>query len=255
MLLLILLFTGIPHNNQFEWIATEPGKGKFVSVKNRQPKSVPSHTDSLPEEGSAIEMTQQADTHQTENLLLPCPEDGCTKSYMTHGCLEQHLMYGKPEFRRVESLSLLDRAKASYAERLEAGGSHSEVKITDTEIYCGSPCLPEGWAGRESSKPRRRFNSTQKRYLEGKFQHGESTGVKANPDDVSKEMRCLRDEKGKRIFNVEEFLRPQQISSFFSRMACKRKDGTDSDNEAEEFARQKAAVHSDVIEALQQEIV
>ena len=91
--------------------------------------------------------------------------------------------------------------------------------------------------------------------MEGKFQHGESTGVKANPDDVSKEMRCLRDEKGKRIFTVEEFLRPQQISLFFSRMACKRKDGTDSDDEAEEFARQQAAVHSDVIEALQQEII
>ena len=44
-------------------------------------------------------------------------------------------MYGKHEFRWVESLSLLDRAKVSYAERLEAGGSHSEAKITDTEIY------------------------------------------------------------------------------------------------------------------------
>ena len=195
-----------------------------MSVKHRQPKTVPSHTDSSPEEGSAIEMTQQADTHQTESLLFSCPEDGCTKSYMTHGRLEQHLMYGKQDFRRVKSLSLLDRAKVSYAERLEAGGSHSEAKITDTEIYCGSSCLPEGWAGRESSKPRLQFNSKQKRYLEENFQHGESTGVKANPDDVSKEMRCLRDEKGKRIFAVEEFLRPQQISSFFSRMACKRKE-------------------------------
>ena len=68
-------------------------------------------------------------------------------------------------------------------------------------------------------------------------------------------MRCLRDEKGKRIFSVEEFLRPQQISSFFSRMACKRRDATDSDDEAAEFARQQAAMHSDVNEALQQEII
>ena len=71
---------------------------------------------------------------------------------------------------------------------------------------------------------------------------------------ISKEMRCLRDENGKRIFTVEEFLRPQQISSFFSRMACKRRDATDSDDEAEEFARQQAAVHSDVMEALQQDV-
>ena len=77
-------------------------------------------------------------------------------------------------------------------------------------------------------------------------------GVKANPDDVSKEMRCLRDKNGKRIFTVEEFLCPQKIFLFFSRMACKRRDATESDDEAEEFARKQAAVHWDVMEALQQ---
>ena len=88
----------------------------------------------------------------------------------------------------------------------------------------------------------------------GKFKHGETTGIKANPDDVSKEMRCLRDQSRKRIFTVKEFLRPQQITSFFSKMVCKRRDATDSDDEAEEFARQQAAMHSDVIEVLRQEI-
>ena len=34
-----------------------------------------------------------------------------------------------------------------------------------------------------------------------------------------------------------------------------RKDGTDSDDKAEKFARQQAAVHSNVIKALQQEII
>ena len=130
----------------------------------------------------------------------------------------------------------------------------SEIIAEVLKIHSGSPCLPEGWAGRESAKPRHRFNSKQKRYLEGKFKHGETTGVKANPDDVSKEMRCLRDENGKRIFTVEEFLCPQQIFLFFSRMACKRRDATESDDEAEEFARKQAAVHSDVMEALQQKI-
>ena len=164
-------------------------------------------------------------------------------------------MYGKHQFRRVESVSLIDRAKVSYAERLEAGGSHPEVTIPDTEIHSGSPCLPEGWACRGSAMPRHRFNSKQRRYLEEKFKHGETKGIKANPDDVSKEMRCLRDQSGKRIFTVKEFLRPQQITSFFSRMACKRRDATDSDDEAEEFARQQAAVHSDVMEFLRQEII
>jgi len=38
-------------------------------------------------------------------------------------------------------------------------------------------------------------------------------------------------------------------------MASKRRDATDSYHEAEEFVRHQAAVHSDVIEALQQEII
>ena len=128
------------------------------------------------------------------------------------------------------------------------------MTITGSEIHCGSPRLPEGWAGWESAKPRHKFNSKQKKYLEEKFQRGETTQVKANPEDVSKEMRCLRDENGKRIFTMEEFLHQQQICSFFSRMASKRRDATNSDHEAEEFVRQQAAVHLDVMEVVQQEI-
>ena len=156
--------------------------------------------------------------------------------------------------QRAESVSLIDRGKVSYVERLEAGGSHPEVTIPDTEIHSGSPCLPEGWACRESAMPRHRLHSKQRRFLEETFKHDETTGIKANPDDVSKEMRCLRDQSGKRILTVKGFLRPQQITSFFSRMACKRRDATDSDDEAKEFARQLAAVHSDVMEVLRQEI-
>ena len=102
--------------------------------------------------------------------------------------------------------------------------------------------------------PRHQLNSKQSRYMKEKFKHGETTGIKASPDDVSEEMRCLRDQSGMRIFTLKEFLRPQQITSFSSRMACKRRDATDSDDEAEEFARQQAAVYSDVMEVLRQEI-
>jgi len=86
-----------------------------VSVKHRQPKPAASYTESSPEEGSAIEITQQADTNQADSPLFPCPEDGCTKSNMTHGPLEQHLMYGKHEVCRAESVSLLDRGQLHRA--------------------------------------------------------------------------------------------------------------------------------------------
>ena len=86
--LLCPLLSEIPRNNQFEWIAVEAGKGEFVVVKHRRPKAIPSHTDTLPEESSIVEMTKQADTHQANRPLLPFPEDGCAKSYMMHGRLK-----------------------------------------------------------------------------------------------------------------------------------------------------------------------
>lgn len=63
-----------------------------------------------------------------------------------------------------------------------------------------------------------------------------------------------RSEREANLHGVREFLRPLQITAFFSEMACKRRDVTDSDDEAEEFARQQAAVHSDVMVVLRQEI-
>ena len=75
-------------------------------MKPRQPKLATSHTDGLFKEGSTIEMTQQANANLADSLLFPCPDDGCTKSFMTYGRLEQHLMYGKHQFRRAESVSL-----------------------------------------------------------------------------------------------------------------------------------------------------
>ena len=113
------------------------------------------------------------------------------------------------------------------------------MMIKGSEIHCGSPYLPEGWAGWESAKPCHRFNSKQKRYLEEKFQQHEATYVKANPGDVLKEMRSLGDENGKQIFTVKEFLHPQQICSFFSRMQSKRRDSTDSDHKTKKKSGSK----------------
>ena len=186
-----------------------------MSVKPRQPKPAISHTDSPLKKGSIAEMTQQASANLADSLLFLCPDDGCIKSHRTYGRLEQHLIYGKHQFHRDESVSRIDRAKVSYAKRLEAGGNHPEGTIQDTEIHSGFTCLPEGWACRESAMPRLRFNSKQRRYLEEKFKHGKTLGIEANPDDVSKEMRGLRDQSEKQIFTGKEFPRLQQITSFF----------------------------------------
>ena len=66
-----------------------------------------------------------------------------------------------------------------------------------------------------------RFNENQKSYLQAKFNIGQASERKLDPEVVAKEMRRARAIDGERLFLVEEFLSPQQISSFFSRMAAK----------------------------------
>ncbi|KAK3745253.1 hypothetical protein QZH41_010887, partial [Actinostola sp. cb2023] len=238
--------------DSFDWITDDVGEGGFIPVKHRQVKEtrqpvICSNTE-LDDDSSDPVLT--SDSH-----LFVCPEDGCVKSYISHGRLEQHLMFGKHEFR-LERTRLMDKAKVRYAERLEAGalGCISISNISGRKQGTGTPCtLTQGWAHRETSKRHTRFSAKQKAYLENKFQVGERTGVKANPEDVAKEMRCVRDDTDQRFFRVEEFLRPAQITSYFSRMAAKRKvPVTASDDEAEEYRRHQTAARDNVIHALQE---
>ncbi len=92
---------------------------RLCGLKPRQAKGVSSYSDSSTNQERPAIDEQEVATDPADSYLFSCPEDGCIKSYMTHGRLEQHLMYGRHNFRQNKSLPLLDRAKISYADRLE----------------------------------------------------------------------------------------------------------------------------------------
>ena len=97
-----------------------------------------------------------------------------------------------------------------------------------------------GWALRSSEIRRKRFTASQKEYLTTKFTIGETTGCKADPVVVARDMMNARGSDGERLFSSDEFLTSQEITSFFSRLAAKKSlsimDGTDeNDDEAAEF--------------------
>ena len=50
--------------------------------------------------------------------------------------------------------------------------------------------------------------------------------------EVAQDMRRVRDEMGRRVFTIKEFLTSKQVASFFSRLAAKKRSVTTSDNEA-----------------------
>ena len=80
--------------------------------------------------------------------------------------------------------------------------------------------LKEGWALKTTRKPYR-FNEKQKSFLTSKFDIGQKTGHKMDPEVVSREMRRTKGTNGERLFTRSEFLTAQQVGSFFSRLAAK----------------------------------
>ena len=73
----------------------------------------------------------------------------------------------------------------------------------------------KGWALAQK-KSKSKFSDRQnKAYLTKKFEEGEKSGKKLKADEVAQDMRRVRDEMGRRVFTIEEFLTSKQVASFF----------------------------------------
>ena len=124
-----------------------------------------------------------------------------------------------------------------YAKKLEEGTSavqHPEAHGISQTLDYVEP-LEIGWALKSSAKGKR-FTRTQKEYLTSHFDLGEQTGHKVDPKNASNSMRKAKNPDGLRLFQKSDFLSPQQIASFFSRLAKKRRqvDYSDTEDEVEE---------------------
>ena len=92
--------------------------------------------------------------------------------------------------------------------------------------------------------------------LQQKFQIGQTTGHKLDPEAVAIDMRYARDEEGLRLFAVGEFLKAQQIQSFFSRLAAKakRQPLPESDADADPNSAEEEAALDQARQVVGQEI-
>ncbi|CAF1262371.1 unnamed protein product [Didymodactylos carnosus] len=67
------------------------------------------------------------------------------------------------------------------------------------------------------------FSQQQKDFLTQKYDEGETTGMKSDPVSVAQEMQILWDNTGDYVFDPEQWLTPQQIKSFWSRLTRNRR--------------------------------
>jgi hypothetical protein len=80
--------------------------------------------------------------------------------------------------------------------------------------------------------------------LEEKFNLGQATGKKQDPNAVARDMRFARKLDGSKLFSCDEFLSPKQIQSYFSRTAAKVRN-TDY-CEADEAAAQDEQLYDEL---------
>ena len=191
-----------------------------------------------------VEGEENLASSDNENGLFSCPVEGCVSTFQRHCNLERHMHFEKCKFVE-EKYNLLDSAKILYAEKLQEGSS-AQPFIAGAAVLSEQSVqvLPQGWALR-STKKAARFSAKQKAYLDEKFKIGKNTGHKADPAKVAKDMRHARLEDGNRRFNVDEFLTPQQIKSYFSRTAAKLRQGSEEDaDECDAQAVEEQAAYS-----------
>ena len=194
--------------------------GEFVEVKS----SIKNQKEEKEKSGEDIEDGSKDGDEDEEalnllvknNALFLCPSEGCVCTFQKHSSLEYHILYGKCKLLK-ERNTLLDQAKLLYVQKMSEGTStQPTISGTSTNVQSAEP-LPQGWALKQSKK-NTRFNDNQKAYLDERFKISQTTGIKADPLQVSHDFRHARTENGERRFTINEYFSPQQIRSYFSRL-------------------------------------
>ena len=113
-----------------------------------------------------------------------------------------------------------------------------------------------GWALKSSGTQRTRLTENQKQYLTEVFKISEQTGKKADPSNVSKSMRKVRNADGSSRFDASSYLTSQQVASFFSCLSSKKVvQAYESEDEGDEQGEELNKIHEQNIQDLSNEVM
>lgn len=226
------------------WKAYGIGKGKTISKKSiyvsHQERTDMEVVQSFCGLNQISRSVKKKATKDSPNIpkeyLFECKEPGCNFVFESLEQVELHMEVGEHS-RFVNKESVYDTLRREWAAKFTTINEDSitgEISRQSTATISTpkSANLSMGWA---LAKPRTgwvRFSPKVKEYLVIKFDCGERTGTKANPEKVALDMRQANDKDGKRLFTREEWLNNSQIKGFFSRLAkLRRKAGVTSSSD------------------------
>ena len=149
--------------------------------------------------------------------IFSCNENGCVLTFKTNIDVQAHMDTGQ-HVRVLESETLYDVVRKRWAEKVTGISQPSRLHFSADEQPCSSnmekqgPQPQEGWALKTVKKPTRMVEKA-KDYLVQKFDAGTKTGLKADPVQVSREMKYVKDSSGQLLFKPDEWITAQQINS------------------------------------------
>ena len=195
------------------------------------------------------------DLDNSDIEIFECSEPGCVKSFQLFSELEAHLDVGD---HRVEaerqSETLYDTIRTDWVERFTKTVNITEDEPCEPVFQSESEPAPTmsfvimGWALTKQQAGSTRFPEKVKNYLTANFDLGEQSGLKADPQQVSNDMRKARDEQNRRLFEREEWLTKNQVQRFFSRLSAnRRRQHAPSPRENEGTEREAQGVGRDML--------
>ena len=210
--------------------------------------------------------TESSVSSDSEIDVFECSEPGCMKSFRTFSELESHLDIGDHCVKEErQSETLYDKLRRDWVDMFT-----TSVNITkDGTCTPGSQqnvgssppsdqAVRMGWALPKPRAGSSRFTEKVKNYLTARFDLGEQTGRKADPQQVSSDMRKTTDEQNNRLFDRKEWLTKSQVQGFFSRLASSRRrqqDPTEVDLNSRDLLREEEeADRQHLIEEVNQEL-
>ena len=164
--------------------------------------------------------------------------------------------------RELESESLYDSIRKKWTKRLTGAnlaGFYEIGTYSGEELDFSYPSSskkdqrPMGWALKMVKKPSR-MEAHVKAYLIQKFYTGCRTGQKADPVQVARKMKIVKDDAGHLLFTPQEWRTVKQKNSFFSRLSAVQRQ-TQMEKDMSENAMSQEFMEEDLdLEALENEI-
>ena len=160
--------------------------------------------------------------------------------------------------RATDFESVCDTARKNWASRVTeahvATGETQRIGFEEAGPSRTMECRSKG-STLETTKRAPRIEEKVKIVFIQKFNQGAAVGQKADPVQVAREMKCVRDGSGKLHFKPEEWRTSQQIKNFFSRMSALQRQRLPDENQEEEFAHEDlgALQSEDSTQAIRQE--